>query len=46
MRLPRSDFEIEEATIADAHTAMTAGWLTAVDLVKAYLARIAAFNGR
>ncbi len=38
VRVPRPDFELEEATIAEVHAAMTAGRLTAVVLVKAYLA--------
>lgn len=40
------DFEIEEATIGEVHAAMAAGRLTALQLVQAYLDRIAAFNGR
>ena len=35
---------IEEITIDKAHAAMLAGTLTSVDLVKAYLARIAAYD--
>lgn len=41
-----SGFAIEEATVEGVHAAMTSGQLTAVQLVKAYLDRIAAFNGR
>ncbi len=36
-----TDFEIQEATIASVHDAMTAGRLTATALVEAYLDRIA-----
>jgi Asp-tRNA(Asn)/Glu-tRNA(Gln) amidotransferase A subunit family amidase len=37
-------FQVVEATIADAHAAMTAGDLTCRDLVQAYLHRIAAYD--
>src|SRR5688572_12722291 len=42
----RRHFRLEEATIEDVHAAMEAGDLTAVDLVRSYLKRIAAYNGR
>ena len=40
----RSDFVVEEATIADVHAAMEQGRLTAEALVQAYLDRIAAYD--
>ena len=46
LREPLSSFEIEEATIGAVHAAILDGRLTAVQLVQAYLDRIAAFNGR
>ncbi len=39
-------FEVVESTIADIHTAMLDGRLTAVELVDAYLARIEAYDRR
>src|SRR5215813_14221243 len=41
----RSLFRIEEATIADLHEAIRAGTTTCVEVVRAYLARVRAFNG-
>ena len=41
----RTQFRIEEATIADIHRAILARQLTATQLVNAYLKRIAAYNG-
>ncbi|HEY8994131.1 MAG TPA: amidase [Lacunisphaera sp.] len=38
-------FQVEEATIADIHSAILAKKLTATELVKLYLARIKAYNG-
>jgi Asp-tRNA(Asn)/Glu-tRNA(Gln) amidotransferase A subunit family amidase len=38
------NFPVEEATIADAHTAMNQGHLTALALVDAYLVRIDAYD--
>ena len=39
-----ADFDVVEATIADVHRAMAAGELTAEALVRAYLARIEAYD--
>ena len=41
----RTQFRIEEATIADIHRAILARQLTATQIVNAYLKRIAAYNG-
>jgi amidase len=41
----RSFFRLEEATIADLHGAIRAGETTCVEVVRAYLARVRAFNG-
>ena len=38
-------FHVEEATIADVQAAIQKKEITCVDLVKTYLARIAAYNG-
>jgi Asp-tRNA(Asn)/Glu-tRNA(Gln) amidotransferase A subunit family amidase len=43
---PRTGVEVHEATITELQAAMTAGRTTAVVLVDAYLARIAAYDAR
>src|SRR5712671_3488358 len=40
----RSDFHLEEATLVDINAAMDSGTLTSEQLVKLYLARIAAYE--
>ncbi|HYD85346.1 MAG TPA: amidase, partial [Opitutus sp.] len=40
-----ASFQVEEATIADIHSALLARELTATELVHKYLARIKAYNG-
>ena len=42
--LDGQSFELEEATIAEVHAAFLSGDLTCVDLVQAYLDRIAAYD--
>jgi Asp-tRNA(Asn)/Glu-tRNA(Gln) amidotransferase A subunit family amidase len=42
--VPANEFSPEEATVASVHAALAAGRLTCVQLVEAYLARIAAFD--
>jgi len=43
---PATTFKVEEATIADIQQAILAHQLTSTELVKLYLARIKAFNGK
>jgi len=43
---PASTFKVEEATIAEIQQAILAHQLTSTQLVKLYLARIKAFNGK
>jgi Asp-tRNA(Asn)/Glu-tRNA(Gln) amidotransferase A subunit family amidase len=43
---PASSFKVEEATIADIQQAILDHKLTSTELVKLYLARIKAFNGK
>ncbi len=38
-------FQLEEATIADLHAAISAGKITLVEVVQRYLARVRAYNG-
>jgi amidase len=42
---PKPAFHVEEASIADIQSAISARQITTVDLVKLYLARIKAYNG-
>jgi amidase len=45
-RAPAQAFEVHEATIADIHSAMAGGRLTAGELVDSYLRRIAAYDSQ